>query len=258
MSPASFSFFGGNPVFNTHNPTLLQLLEAGAEVRLSNGIRLRRKGEGTGKTEGARFELIGVSATVERPLADDELRYAMTQHELNALEMNSDRRRALKDKLWQWQPSEIESYSRTIDDLLDELTDDQLEEFVGARVSDEEADDEDDEDEEDLDIRYRCPVCGHTWEEQYPSACCSECDQCGTTDIEALMWKGLDDEYSQAQEEEWANCDKCVCGHDPDDHERTENDPKKTASGEWVVIGKCKKKRCKCEKYTVDMSRYQK
>lgn len=98
------------------------------------------------------------------------------------------------------------------------------------------------EDEEiDLDIRYRCPKCGYTWEEQWPSACDSECGECGTDAIEALMWKDQDDEWSKAQDKEWADCDKCECGHAPGDHHK----------------GRCQKKRCGCKEYKPDMSRYQ-
>jgi hypothetical protein len=39
-----------------------------------------------------------------------------------------------------------------------------------------------------LDINYRCPVCGHEWQETYTSACDSECPKCGTENITALDW----------------------------------------------------------------------
>jgi predicted Zn-ribbon and HTH transcriptional regulator len=44
------------------------------------------------------------------------------------------------------------------------------------------------EDEPLLDIEYRCPECGHEWQEQWTSACDSECPKCGTEDITALDW----------------------------------------------------------------------
>jgi len=44
------------------------------------------------------------------------------------------------------------------------------------------------EEEELLDIQYRCPECGHEWEEQWSSACDSECPNCGTKNITALSW----------------------------------------------------------------------
>lgn len=45
------------------------------------------------------------------------------------------------------------------------------------------------EDEERLlNIEYRCPNCGHEWEEQWSCACDSECPKCGTQDISALSW----------------------------------------------------------------------
>ena len=39
-----------------------------------------------------------------------------------------------------------------------------------------------------LNIEYRCPNCGHEWEEQWSCACDSECPACGTKDIAALRW----------------------------------------------------------------------
>ncbi len=63
--------------------------------------------------------------------------------------------------------------------------------------------------EVDLDIRYRCPMCGYTWEEGYTSACDSECPNCGIGNIQSLMWKNIDDVWTAEQEEEWLDCDKC-------------------------------------------------
>jgi predicted Zn-ribbon and HTH transcriptional regulator len=40
-----------------------------------------------------------------------------------------------------------------------------------------------------LDIEYRCPACGHEWEETYECACDSECPNCGSGDITALDWR---------------------------------------------------------------------
>lgn len=65
------------------------------------------------------------------------------------------------------------------------------------------------EEELDLDIRYRCPECGHTWEEVYTAACDSECPNCGLRNIQSLMWKEVSDSWTPGQEEEWADCDKC-------------------------------------------------
>lgn len=45
------------------------------------------------------------------------------------------------------------------------------------------------EDEEQwLDIEYRCPTCGHEWQEQWSCACDSECPACGLRNITALSW----------------------------------------------------------------------
>ncbi len=43
-----------------------------------------------------------------------------------------------------------------------------------------------------LDIEYRCPNCGHEWQEQWSCVCDSECPECGTTDITALSWDDAD------------------------------------------------------------------
>jgi len=42
-------------------------------------------------------------------------------------------------------------------------------------------------------IEYRCPKCGHEWEEEYSCACDSECGECGQGDIQALEWERIDD-----------------------------------------------------------------
>lgn len=47
-------------------------------------------------------------------------------------------------------------------------------------------------DEPMLDIEYGCPECGHEWQEQWTSACDSECPNCGTEDITALSWDESD------------------------------------------------------------------
>lgn len=66
----------------------------------------------------------------------------------------------------------------------------------------EDADDEE-EDEDDLTVRYRCPKCGEKWEEEYTSACDSECGKCGTENISALMHKKAEDDWTDAEEKEW-------------------------------------------------------
>lgn len=40
-----------------------------------------------------------------------------------------------------------------------------------------------------MDIEYRCPECGHEWQEQWSSACDSECPVCGIKNITALHWE---------------------------------------------------------------------
>lgn len=44
-----------------------------------------------------------------------------------------------------------------------------------------------------LDIEYRCPACGHEWEETYECACDSECPACGSENNTALDWKEHED-----------------------------------------------------------------
>jgi DNA-directed RNA polymerase subunit RPC12/RpoP len=39
-----------------------------------------------------------------------------------------------------------------------------------------------------MDIEYRCPECGHEWQEQWSSACDSECPHCGLKEVTALSW----------------------------------------------------------------------
>lgn len=45
-----------------------------------------------------------------------------------------------------------------------------------------------DDEERLLDIEYRCPECDHEWQEQWTSACDSQCPNCGLKDITALSW----------------------------------------------------------------------
>lgn len=54
-----------------------------------------------------------------------------------------------------------------------------------------------------LDVRYACPHCNNTWTEQYASACDSECRECGTENITALMYKKVDEEWTAEQDKEW-------------------------------------------------------
>jgi hypothetical protein len=50
-------------------------------------------------------------------------------------------------------------------------------------------DDLDEDSEPSLDIHYRCPRCGHEWDEVWPNACDSECPECGLGNITALQYK---------------------------------------------------------------------
>jgi predicted RNA-binding Zn-ribbon protein involved in translation (DUF1610 family) len=52
-------------------------------------------------------------------------------------------------------------------------------------------DDDSSEEEEYLEwfnIQYRCPECGQQWDEEWDSACDSECPQCGLEDIIPLSF----------------------------------------------------------------------
>jgi hypothetical protein len=60
--------------------------------------------------------------------------------------------------------------------------------FAQLDADDQAAFDDQTNDEPLLDIEYRCPACGHDWQEQWTSACDSECPNCGTADITALDW----------------------------------------------------------------------
>jgi Zn finger protein HypA/HybF involved in hydrogenase expression len=55
----------------------------------------------------------------------------------------------------------------------------------------------------DFLIRYRCPNCNNTWEEVWSSACDSECPNCDTGDIQALMYIEVGDEWTEAEDKEW-------------------------------------------------------
>lgn len=49
------------------------------------------------------------------------------------------------------------------------------------------------EEERLLNVEYRCPNCGHEWEEQSCCACDSECPSCGTQNISASSWEESED-----------------------------------------------------------------
>lgn len=102
-----------------------------------------------------------------------------------------------------------------------------------------------DEEEVDLDIRYRCPECGHRWVDQYSSACDSDCPNCGTRDIEAFQYKEVDREWTTEEESQYLLCDRCECQCLRADHRSS-----KTPDGKVVMLG-CTS--CSCPSYAVQM-----
>jgi hypothetical protein len=48
---------------------------------------------------------------------------------------------------------------------------------------------QEDEEEELLEVRYKCPDCGHEWVEEWDCACDSECPECETGNISALEYR---------------------------------------------------------------------
>jgi len=54
-------------------------------------------------------------------------------------------------------------------------------------------DEDDGEDDTPLRIFYECPECDHEWEEEWTSACDSECPECGTTNISPVRYEDLTD-----------------------------------------------------------------
>lgn len=63
--------------------------------------------------------------------------------------------------------------------------------FAQLDADDEEAFDSESE-ERLLDIEYRCPECGHEWQEQWSCACDSQCPNCSLKNITALSWEEAD------------------------------------------------------------------
>lgn len=57
--------------------------------------------------------------------------------------------------------------------------------------------------DENLNLRYRCPECGHCWEEQWPSACDSECPKCDTKNITSLQYKSPNEGWTDEENAEW-------------------------------------------------------
>ena len=60
--------------------------------------------------------------------------------------------------------------------------------FAQLDAEDEQAFDAEAEEERLLDIEYRCPDCDHEWQEQWSSACDSQCPNCGLKNVAALSW----------------------------------------------------------------------
>ena len=60
--------------------------------------------------------------------------------------------------------------------------------FAQLDAEDEEAFAAEGEEERLLDIEYRCPDCDHEWQEQWSSACDSQCPGCGLKNVAALSW----------------------------------------------------------------------
>jgi hypothetical protein len=54
--------------------------------------------------------------------------------------MDINERQALKDQFWGWIASDIETYSKQLDDALDAMPDDVLKRFVEERADNEEYD----------------------------------------------------------------------------------------------------------------------
>lgn len=124
---------------------------------------------------------------------------------------------------------------------------------IDSNFDDDGDDDDDDDDEEaELDIRYRCPNCGHCWEDQHTSACDADCPECGTSDITALMWVELGEDWTEEQEKEWKEADQCECGHGKVYHSWENGEDGKRE------MTHCRKQGCDCKKYEVDMSRHNK
>jgi hypothetical protein len=40
-----------------------------------------------------------------------------------------------------------------------------------------------------LTVSYECPHCGECWDEQWTSACNSDCGNCGQGDVQPLEWR---------------------------------------------------------------------
>ena len=65
--------------------------------------------------------------------------------------------------------------------------------FAKLDAEDEEQFQAEQDDERLLNIEYQCPSCGHEWQEQWSSACDSECPVCGLKNISALSWDSVED-----------------------------------------------------------------
>lgn len=97
------------------------------------------------------------------------------------------------------------------------LTPKQFEDFKDAEAP---------EPEPMLRVFYVCPKCENEWEEEWTSACDSECPKCGTENIEADRFCGIDE--TDPAEDEDAAAVLCECGRHKKDCTFDEDDANST------------------------------
>lgn len=196
-------------MFVENDPTLVALLKAGAIITLPGGYRFEAVKDG----DRHLVKFTRPDKTLPQPvLSVDEPTEFWRQVEFAGLvteRLSGQTRRKMKDAILKPYPDD--ALDRLVDALIDDMPDSALIQYVEANTKffDPPGEDDDEEDGGTLDIRYRCPDCGHKWVESGDSACDSECPKCGTENITAYDYVDEGDTFDA--DPEWdGRCERCA------------------------------------------------
>ena len=198
-------------MFVENDPTLVALLKAGAVITLPGGYRF----EAVKKGDRHMAKITRPDKKLDEPiLSVDEPTEFWRQVESAGLvtdRLSGETRRRMKDAILKnWTDDAMD---RLVDDLIDDMPDSALIQYVEANTNFFDPDggeDEDDDPKADdpVDIRYRCPECGHKWQEDDTTYSDSDCPNCGTRNITAYEYVDSGDTFDP--DPEWnGKCERC-------------------------------------------------
>ena len=124
-----------------------------------------------------------VSDTPESPGVwhDDNVQFTRLLAEISYLGLDQTAKTALCESM-DLEPAELESLLIRAEKAFERLKRQHLPEYTP----------DPDHDEPMLKVKYRCPDCGHEWQDEHTSACDATCPQCGVTNITALSYEESD------------------------------------------------------------------